>query len=53
MDIVVLLINKFDENLLHPLHKGLPKWIPSETIFNMKVVFTDTTDMLLIISYMK
>ena len=47
MDIFVLLINKFDEKFLHSLHKRLSKWIPSETIFNMQVVFTDTIDMVL------
>ena len=46
MDIVVLLLNKFDEKFLHPWHKGLPQWIPSKTIFNMQVVFMDTTDVL-------
>ena len=46
MDIVVLLINKLDKKFLHPWHKGLPKWIPSKTIFNMQVVFMGMTDML-------
>ena len=44
---VVVLINKFGSKFLHPWHKGLPKWIPSKTIFIMQVVFIDTTpDML-------
>ena len=40
---VVVLINKFGSKFLHPWHKGLPKWIPSKTIFIMQVVFMDTT----------
>ena len=44
---VVVFINKFGSKFLHPWHKGLPKWIPSKTIFIMQVVFIDTTpDML-------
>ena len=47
MDMVVVLINKFGWTFLHPWHKGLPKWIPSKTIFIMQVVFMDATpDML-------
>ena len=34
--------------IFHLWHKGLPKWIPSKTIFIMQVVFMDTTpDMLM------
>ena len=46
MDMVVVLINTFDKKFLHPWQKGLPKWIPFKTIFNMLVVFMDITDML-------
>ena len=44
---IVLLINTIDEKSLYPWHKGLPEWIPSKTIFNMQVVFMDTTPDLL------
>ena len=47
MDMVVVLINKFDEKFVHPQQKGQSKWILSKTIFNMHVVFIDTTDTLL------
>ena len=47
MGMIVVLIKKFDEKFLHLWHIGLLKWIPSKIIFNMQVVFMDTTlDML-------
>ena len=36
-------INTIDLKVLHLQHKGLLKWIPSEIIFNMQVVFMDTS----------
>ena len=42
----ILTVNVYQHNdlkVLHLQHKGLLKWIPSEIIFNMQVVFMDTT----------
>ena len=39
-----LTVNVYQHNdlkVLHLQHKGLLKWIPSEIIFNMQVVFLD------------
>ena len=41
-----LTVNVYQHNdlkVLHLQHKGLLKWIPSEIIFNMQVVFMDTS----------
>ena len=38
MDMVVVLIKKFDEKFLHPWKKGQSKWMPSKIILNMQVV---------------
>ena len=46
MDMVVVLIKKFDEKFLHPWKKGQSRWMPSKIILNMQVVLMDTTDML-------
>ena len=42
----ILMVNVYqhiDLKVLHLQHKSLLKWIPSEIIFNMQVVFMDTT----------
>ena len=42
-------VNVYQHNavkVLHLQHKGMLKWIPSKTIFNMQEVFMDKTDML-------
>ena len=45
-----LTVNVYQHNdlkVLHLQHKGLLKWIPSEIIFNMQVVFMDTSSEML------
>ena len=42
----ILMVNVYqhiDLKVLHLQHKSLLKWIPSEIIFNMQVVFMDTS----------
>ena len=46
----ILMVNVYQHNdlkVLHLQHKSLLKWIPSEIIFNMQVVFMDTSSEML------